>query len=84
MYEYCVLHVDYADPCDSENGWHLVKDKCYKFYKEPATWTVARQMCQAADGDMITVNTNEEVSLVSESVACDNTASIWLGYSDVC
>lgn len=57
--------------------------KCYRYFKEPARWSAARDTCQKADGDLITVNSNQELSLVSESVSCDNSGSIWLGYSDV-
>ena len=78
-----MCYLDYKDPCDSANGWHLISDKCYRYYKETANWAEARQTCQDNGGDLLVVNTNDELSLVTESVSCDNRASIWLGYSDV-
>lgn len=74
---------DYADPCDSPNGWHLVAKKCYKYFSEPENWADARQGCLDEGADMLTVNNADELSLVSESVACDSKAPVWLGFSDV-
>lgn len=79
------LILDYLDPCDYSNGWNLLNGKCYCFYEEPTTWPEARKICQRDDGDLITVNSNQELGLISESASSYTRTprSIWLGYSDV-
>lgn len=74
---------DFLDPCDVSNGWHLLGDKCYKFYSERADWAAARKICQNEDGDLLTVNSADEEHLVAENIACQNNFPVWLGYSDV-
>ncbi|XP_067931175.1 C-type mannose receptor 2-like [Watersipora subatra] len=79
----CERSITYKDPCDSENGWHLVDGKCYRYFQEALNWLEARQSCQSNDADLITIDSNSELALVTESVSCSNRQSMWLGYSDV-
>ncbi|XP_038077198.1 lymphocyte antigen 75-like [Patiria miniata] len=67
--------------CDEANGWVSAAGKCHKYMDLANSWDDARRYCQERDGDLISVQTDEEQNFALIQARL-NQESIWIGATD--
>lgn len=78
IYPNLLVVLDVIVKCDEGKGWMSAAGRCYKFYDTPSTWQDAQNYCEAVDGHLISVMSEEEQTVVSTQANFGG-STIWIG-----
>ncbi|XP_041458722.1 macrophage mannose receptor 1-like isoform X2 [Lytechinus variegatus] len=67
--------------CDESTKWYGAAGQCYKYYSFKRSWVNADNYCRSVGGTLISVNSEEEQTLVANQVSVSQ-KNVWLGLSD--
>ncbi|XP_051505856.1 ladderlectin-like isoform X2 [Myxocyprinus asiaticus] len=75
---FCLLFVLGGSACQDE--WTAYGYRCFKFFNIPKTWVDAEKMCLAYDGNLASVHTHKEYTLIQNMIPVSSSA--WIGGYD--
>ncbi|XP_064644550.1 macrophage mannose receptor 1-like isoform X2 [Lineus longissimus] len=66
-------------------GWEddTMSDYCYRFVSQATTWSLARQTCQVAGGDLLSITSLHEQYYITGRVNSMNDLILWMGFNDI-
>ncbi|XP_072050976.1 uncharacterized protein [Amphiura filiformis] len=64
-------------PCPET--WLLYRGHCYRYFSISTTWTVARDHCRGLGGDLASIHSAEENSIIYGLISSD----VWIGGNDM-
>ncbi|CAH1796014.1 unnamed protein product [Owenia fusiformis] len=80
----CKRSINTVDKCDFSNGWVPFGDKCFRLEESKLSWRDALARCKSMDGNLVGIDTQEKLRMISDTVTCtDTNNAVWIGLSDI-
>ncbi|XP_060556957.1 perlucin-like protein [Ruditapes philippinarum] len=61
--------------------WKQYGNKCYRFIKDPNTWSDAKEKCRLISGDLVRIESKEENDFIVANIK-GSTSGFWIGLDD--